>query len=289
VLNKNLKTMKKRFKAGIEGILLSLLFMLPALCLGQDDKAIISAYMTKLTIARNNVRMQKYRMTAIYTNLDFYGNFTNKTKITGDYTRGLDSGAAKWNNVYISASNSSTEPFPAGIKQEYMENISYIPSQKMLEAGAFKDFPPNPESVLSRNLIWDMMVIEGFAWDNADSLKLNKSYTISGSNGKFAMADIGNYSHKDIQLTWTGISAFNDDLCAVIEFRAIDNRLEIEMPGLKTKGTEQYWGTVWVSEISGLIEYAEMFSGTAQEIEVTGMQNKFVAKTIRELRVEKIN
>ena len=36
--------------------------------------------------------LQKYRMTAVYTNRDLYGNFTGKTKITGDYTMGLENG-----------------------------------------------------------------------------------------------------------------------------------------------------------------------------------------------------
>ena len=60
------------------------------------------------------------------------------------------------------------------------------------------------------------------------------------------------------------------------------------MEGFKTKGTEQYWGTVWVSLKTRLMEYAVMYGGTIQEIEVTGLENKFLVKTIRELWVEKI-
>jgi hypothetical protein len=180
-------------------------------------------------------------MTAVYTNRDLYGNFTGKTKITGDYTRGIENGFVFWNEVYIAGSDSYTEPFNKGKKQEYMEQIKYIPSPKMLEPSAFKDFPPNPESVFSRNLIWDMMAIEGFAWDHTDSLELNRSYQIKDSSNEFAMADIGTYSHENIQLIWTGISAYSDEICAVIEFRAVDNRIAMEMEGFKTGGTEQYW------------------------------------------------
>ena len=46
----------------------------------------------------------------------------------------------------------------------------------MLEADAFKNFPATPENVFARNLIWDMMSIERFAWNYSDSLKLNKPY-----------------------------------------------------------------------------------------------------------------
>jgi hypothetical protein len=227
-------------------------------------------------------------MTAVYTNRDLYGNFMDKTKVSGDYTRGLENGFVKWNNIYISDSKNFSEPFPAGTNQEYMEDIKYVPSSQMLNAEAFKNFPAGPQSVFAKNLIWDMMTIEGFAWDYTDSLKLNRNYRIPDIMGEFNMADIGTYFHNEIQLCWTGISAMNDELCAVIEYRAIDNKVEISMAGLKTKGTEQYWGTVWVSLKTRLIESAVMYGGTIQEIEVTGLTNKFLVKTIRELWVDKI-
>ena len=60
------------------------------------------------------------------------------------------------------------------------------------------------------------------------------------------------------------------------------------MAGLKTKGTEQYWGTTWVSLKTRSIESAVMYGGSIQEIEVAGMADKFLVKTIRELWVDKI-
>jgi hypothetical protein len=80
----------------------------------------------------------------------------------------------------------------------------------------------------------------------------------------------------------------NNEICAIIEYRAVDNLLEINMDQIKGKGTEQYWGTTWVSLKSGIIEYADTYSGTIQELQVKGMDNKFLAKTIREIKVEKI-
>lgn len=265
-----------------------LLMIIPSVSKGQSEKEVIGKYLRELAAVPVSNALQKYRMTAVYTNRDLYGNFMEKTKVSGDYTRGLENGLVQWNNVYISGSKNFQEPFPSGIKQEYIENLKYVPSSKMLDAEAFKNFPANPMSVLAKNLIWDMMTIEGFAWDYLDSLKLNRNYRIPDIMGEFAMADIGTYSHTEIQLCWTGISAMNDELCAVIEYRAIDNKIEMSMAGLKTKGTEQYWGTVWVSLKTRLIESAVMYGGTIQEIEVTGLTDKFLVKTIRELWVEKI-
>jgi hypothetical protein len=132
------------------------------------------------------------------------------------------------------------------------------------------------------------MSVEIFAWRYNDSLKLNGTYVIPDITGEFNMADIGKYNHAAIQLCWTGISMINKELCAVIEYRALNNKLEIATGNIKTKGTEQYWGNTWISLKSKQIEFAQMYSATFQEVEVKGMKDKFLIKTIRELEVDKI-
>jgi hypothetical protein len=256
---------------------------------GQGEKAVVKKYLTSLPKIQLSNSVAKYRMTGVYTNRDLYGNFTGKIRVTGDYTRGLENGYATWNNVSIANSNKDDEPFQDGVRQEYMENFKYIPSEKMVsDKDAFKNFPASPENVYARNLIWDMMSFEIFAWNYWDSLKLNKTFIIPEINGQFDMAEIGKYSHKKILLSWTGISVENGELCAVVNFDAIDNKVELDMGQIKTKGTEQYWGTVLVSLKTKNIEHAIMYSGTIQEIEVQGMKDKFLVKTIRELEVNRI-
>jgi hypothetical protein len=230
----------------------------------------------------------KYRMTAIYTNRDLYGNFTGKTLITGDCAMRSESDTLSWNNVFLSSSDNYSEPFGQGKKLEYAENFSYVPSSKMLEAASFKGFLNSPEAVFAKNLVWDMMTIQEFGLKFLDSLKLNQVYRIRDTNGKFAMADIGNYTHTQIQLSWTGISVIDEEICAVVEYRAIDNMIELNMTGFRSKGTEQYWGTAWVSLKSGMVAQADMYSGTIQELEISGMKDKLLVKTIRELQLDKI-
>jgi hypothetical protein len=281
--------MKNKLFPLFAGVLILSAIAIPASGYGQNQKAVVKKYLTKLPSGKPEYIMSKYRMTAIYTNMDLYGNFTNKMLVTGDYTRGLENDQVSWNNVIISGSNKKSEPFDGGVRQDYMENIMYVPSSKMLETDAFKNFPVNAENVFARNLIWDMMTIEMFAWDYSDSLKLNQKYVIPKITGEFNMADIGTYEHAGIELCWTGISLMNNKMCAVMEYRAIDNKLKITMEQINTSGTEQYWGTTWISLENKLIEYAEMYGGTIQEIEVKGLKDKLLIKTIRELWVEKID
>lgn len=281
--------MKAKLKSGCTGLLISLLIMAPSVAKGQSEKAFTKKYLGELPKVQLSNTLQKFRMTAVYTNRDLYGNFTGKIKVSGDYTRGLQGDSVAWNNVYIAHAGIEDQPFDGGTKQDYIENFRYIPSVKMVQdKDVFKKFPSSLENIYARNLIWDMMSFEVFAWNHYDSLKLNKTYTIPDINGKFNMAEIGTYSHKKILLTWSGVSMANGALCAVIEFNAIDNKIEMDMEQIKSKGTEQYWGTILVSLKTKNIEHAVMYSGTIQEIEVRGMKDKFVVKTIRELEVNKI-
>jgi hypothetical protein len=280
--------MKTIWKSFIRGILVVTVIMVPGFLNGQNQKTTIKKYLTELPSSAVKTSLQKYRMTAVYTNRDLYGNFTGKTKVSGDYTWGMENGQVKWNNVRIAGSDNYSEPFQEGKKQEYMENMTYVPSSDMLKEDAFKNFPASAENVLARNLIWDMSTIEEFAWKYPDSLILNRKYSLKEGIGEFDMGNIGTYNHNDIQVCWTGISAIGGRLCAVIEYRAVDNIISLTMEQMNTKGTEQYWGTTWIDLETRQIEYAEMYGGTIQEIEVRGFKDKFLVKTIRELWVERI-
>lgn len=280
--------MKTRLNSGYAVLLIIIFISVTAVSAGQSEKSVVKRYLTELPEVQMSSLPQKYRMTAEYVNRDLYGNFTGKTRVSGDYTKGASGDSSMWNNVYISTSNNYSEPFPAGKKQEYMENFRYIPSDKMMEEKAFSSFPKTVENVFARNLIWDMMAAETFAWSYYDSLKLNVPFVIPDIKGGFSMADIGNYSHNKIIISWKGITEINGQLCAVIDFNAIDNKLELTMDMIKSKGTEQYWGSVLVSLKTKNLEQAVMYSGTIQEIEVAGMKDKLLIKTIRELEISKI-
>jgi hypothetical protein len=280
--------MKKIMNSGFKGILLILIIFIPFISAGQSSKAFVKKYLTQLPDVPVGKSLGKYRMTAVYINRDLYGNFTGKIQVSGDYTRGLPGDSVTWDNVLLSSSNSFKDPFPAGRKQLYMENIKYVPSSKILEESVFKNFTSNPENVYARNLMWDMFSLEIFAWNYYDSLNLNKPYIIPDIKGEFDMAEIGKYSHDKVVVYWRGVSEIRGELCAVLDFTALDNKLELTMDIIKSRGTEQYWGSLLVSLKTKSIEQASLYSGSMQEIEVKGIKDKILVKTIRELEVTRI-
>jgi ABC-type oligopeptide transport system substrate-binding subunit len=91
--------MKKKLNSGFVGLLVSLLIILPSVSKGQSEKAVVKKYLGALPKVERSKTLQKYQMTAVYINRDLYGNFTGKTKVSGDYTSGLPGDSSMWNNV----------------------------------------------------------------------------------------------------------------------------------------------------------------------------------------------
>jgi hypothetical protein len=284
-----MKNAKAQFLNLFIFIILTGFFVLPD-CYSQIKQKSVYEHLKQLphdlTIDNNFQRI--YLMTAEYYNRDIYGSFMNKVRVTGEYTRGLGNLFVEWNNCYIAFSDSLKKDFPTGIKQDYMENLTYIPSNKMLEKSAFEKFPADPNSVYSKNLIWDMMAIETFAWQHFNDLQLNQPYVVPELKGEFQMADVGSYEHTNVQLCWTGISKIRNELCAILEYKAFDNLLNMNTAGIKTKGIENYWGSVYVSLTNMQVEFALMHSNTVQDIEIEGVPQNLIVNTTRHLKVELI-
>jgi hypothetical protein len=261
---------------------------------GQND-CLIDQYLIGLPhgLELTEKTPQKYLMTAVYYNKDIYGNFSDKAQVSGEYTRGFEDGTVKWNNVRISQSKQLDGVFPEGTKQEYMENFTYKPSEEMVTQSAFEGFPENnPSDFHVKNLVWDMMGFEAFAWAYYDSLKLNCEYAPKSINGKVDLAGAGYFENNNIRLLFSGITKMNGETCAVIQFLAMDNPLQIntEISGTKIdfKGRSHYWGNVLVSLKDKQIEQATLYEDVVMKINIPGVQTD-IANTTRELKVEKMN
>ena len=230
--------------------------------------------------------LQKYVVTTDHFNTDIFGNFFNKIRIKGDYTRGLPNKQVKWNNVSVAMSMSRNDEFSAGSPVAYMENFSYKVSEDMLKPEKFSTFTEN--SAYTKNLVWDMMGIEGLAWVNFNDLELNKPFKATFFNGKMDLAGMGSFENKDMVITWTGITERNGEYCAVIEFRTMNNPLEYTGDGMSMKGRSHYWGTIWVSVEDKQVEHAVLFEDVVMEIQLPGQTNKQIMDATREISFVKV-
>jgi len=230
--------------------------------------------------------LQKFVVTTDHFNTDIFGNFFNKIRIKGDYTRGLPDEQVKWNNVSVAMSMSRNDEFSAGSPVAYMENFSYKVSEDMLKPEKFSTFTEH--SAYTKNLVWDMMGIEGLAWVNFNDLELNKPFKATFFNGKMDLAGMGSFENKDMVITWTGITERNGEYCAVIEFRTMNNPLEFTDDGMSMKGRSHYWGTIWVSVEDKQVEHAVLFEDVVLEMNLPGQTGKQIIDAVREISFVKV-
>jgi hypothetical protein len=230
--------------------------------------------------------LQKYVVTTDHFNTDIFANFFNKMRVKGEYTRGLENGKVKWNNCSVAMSMSRDAEFPAGAPISYMEDFSYLVTADMLNPENFTTFTEN--SAFAKNLIWDMMAIEGFGWSAWDKLKLNEPYSAKDFNGKMELAGQGSFENKDVYLTWTGVSQRNGESCAVIEYQTMNNPLDYSGEGMSMKGRSHYWGTIWVSLEDKQIEHAVLFEDVVMEMQLPGQTNKQIMDATREISFVKV-
>jgi hypothetical protein len=228
-----------------------------------------------------------YELITDYYNHDILGNFTSKMRVRGIYTRGLKDGNVRWNNVTIAQASTLDQIFPEGTKQDYIENFTYNTSDNMMKAEAFKNFPPTT-GVFAKNLVWDALSFEVFAWTYFDSLQLNIPYAASKINRKIDLEDLGSFENKHIKLTWTGISTMNQKICAVIEFLAMDNPLDFKTNFIQMKGRSHYWGTVWVSLSDKQIEHGVLNEDVNMDMKMNGQEKGQLLNTTREIELNRI-
>jgi hypothetical protein len=229
----------------------------------------------------------KFVMIADYYNHDILGNYINKMQVKGTYTRGLENGNVKWNDVTISQGAGLDQAYPAGAKQTYMEDFTYNPNNDLIATNIFKNFPA-ATGVFGKNLVWDVVSFEVFGWIYYDSLQLNVPFTAKKMNGKMDLPELGSFENKDIKLTWTGISMMNNKICAVIEFLAMDNPLDFKTDFIQMKGRSHYWGTLWLSLSDKQIEYGILHEDVNMDMKMAGQEKSQLLNTTRKIEFIKI-
>ncbi|HWP42840.1 MAG TPA: hypothetical protein VNO14_06375, partial [Blastocatellia bacterium] len=219
--------------------------------------------------------------------LDTLGRPLGKERVSGEYVRALPDGKVRWNNVRIAKASSFDQPFPEGELQRYMEGFTYSLPRRgdMLEKEFFKGFPE--AEIKTKNLVWDMHMIEEFSWDYFDKLELNKPYTLNSQPEDVPLAGAGTFQNRRIELTWVGLSKRNDEICALIQYRTFMNRFTTSMGNMSFKGRSHYWGDMWVSLEDKQIEYATLFEDVLVEFNLPGQGGKQQVGVLRIGKVEK--
>jgi hypothetical protein len=224
---------------------------------------------------------QTYRFTCDYYYLDTKGNLVRRERVSALYTRGLPNGEVRWADVTVAEGKDWADTFGAPQKRGFMEGFTYrreATQEEMLSPEFFRGFPPM--AMQERNLVWDTAMLEGFGQGQFQNLALNKPYHLDLS-AAIPLAGAGTFQHRDIQLTWMGISPRNGQECALIDYRAFFNRLNVSTPGLNLVGSSHYWGQIWVSLATKQIEYGTLYEAVMGELKLGGQETPQIVNVFR--------
>ncbi|HEU0142354.1 MAG TPA: hypothetical protein VFQ79_21715 [Bryobacteraceae bacterium] len=231
---------------------------------------------------------QTYRFTCDYYYLDTKGNPGRRERVSALYLRDLPEDRVRWSGVEIAESSGSSGNFGPARKCDFMEGFSYARAslKDMLAPGFFRGFPPT--AMFERNLVWDTHMIENFGQDYFPDLKLNIPFHVPQS-GALSLAGAGTVTLKDLQLIWTGISQRNGQECAVIDYRAFLNTLDMKMPEISIVAGSNFWGQIWVSLGTKRIEYGTLNEGVVGEMSVQDQKKPWVVNIFRMGVFEPVN
>jgi len=208
-----------------------------------------------------------YKFTVVYNSANNRGEISGRQRFTGEYTRGLPDGEVVWRNVTSATATGETGPFGASQKRDFMEGFRYRNDfETTFSPDFFKGFPAT--AVMERNLVWDTGMIETFGQRSFDDLRLNEPY--HAISGDAPMPGVGVFHNRDVVLEWVGRSLRNGVECAVIEYQAFFNPLEIAMGGMTLNGRSDYWGQIWVSLETKQIEYATLYESVVGDMKLPG-------------------
>lgn len=221
-----------------------------------------------LGMATKDAGPRTYRFTVDYQSANLQGVVVQRQRIVGEYTRGLAGGEVQWKNVAQADADGASGPFGALQKRVFMEGFRYVNDLgATMQPGFFKGFPPT--AVFERNLVWDTGMMELFGQGYFEKLKLNEPYHAM-ANQDVKMPAMGTFHNRDVVLEWVGLSYRNGQECALIDYRAFLNPLEIATGGMTLRARSDYWGQIWVSLKTKQIEYGTLYEEVLGEMQLPG-------------------
>jgi hypothetical protein len=211
-----------------------------------------------------------WRFVCDYYNLDVRGNLTGRQRVSAQYQRGLPGDKVRWSDVTVADGKEWADVFPAPRKREFMDGFNYPISavDKMMQPDFFTGFPADAHQ--ERNLVWDTHMFEGFAAAYPDELKMNIPY--HAGTGDVPLAGAGKFTNHDIQLTLVGMPERGGEKCALIDYAAFFNQLDMAAPGFRMQGRSHYWGQIWVSVSTRRIKYATLFEDVLGDMTLANQQ-----------------
>lgn len=270
---------------------LFLVLILSANCLyGQKNS--IEKYFSKQPseIKNKSSEFQEYNVILKWQNLDpINSNKFSCNAVNATYMVGLKNGYVGWKNVSQSQVKDFQEAVVNGTEMPSFNNFSYKAiNTDFLKEDFYKDIPAEQHD-LAKWLVSDAIQMQSFAWFVFDSLNYNKEFRPKlMDNYDIKFENWVKFTSRYQKIIWSGITKFNNEICAIIKYESLFNPLEMNKPEMSFKGRSLYWGELWISLEDKQVEYATMVEDVVFELNLTGNPDKQLIDLQRDIKFTKI-
>ncbi len=211
-------------------------------------------------IKSRNSEIQKYDITLKWQNLDaISGNKINCNAVKATYIVGLDNDYVGWNNVSLAQIDDFNQTQYKATDLPAFNDFTYKAMDTAFLSEEFYKNIPVEQRDLAKWLVSDAVQMQGLAWYVFDSLEFNKVFVpklLENYDVKFE--DWVTFTNRYQKLIWSGISKYNDEICAIVKFESYYNPIKIENKQMSVKGRALYYGEMWISLEDKQVEYASM-------------------------------
>jgi hypothetical protein len=246
-------------------------------------------YLTDLpkTLTVDNSTPQTYEVSLHWNNRDIDGVLINNNLVKALYTRGLEDGYVRWNDVQMKNLMDTL-----GVMRQIPElnGLLYkVDGDNFVKQEFYKNFPQQHVDLI-RWFVQDGVAIETYGWMYFDSLKLNEVfYPAYFQNQRIDIENYVNFTNQSLSLRWTGVSKRNNETCAIIHYQAMYNNIDANTDVMKLSGRSLYWGDIWISLTDKQIEYATMYEDVVFKMTLKANNLEQRLDLQREIIFKKIN
>ena len=236
-------------------------FMLTVNCLYGQKINIEQCFLIQPSEINNkSYELQEYDVTLKWQNLDaISGNKFNCNITKAIYIVGLDNEYVGWKNFNLAQINDFNQKVFKWTALPSFNNFTYkVNDTDFLKEDFYKNIPPEQRD-LAKWLVSDAIQMQGLAWYVFDSLEFNKEFIpklLENYDVKFE--DWVTFSSRYQKLIWSGITKYNNEICAIVKFESLYNLVEIDNEDMSVKGRSLYYGEMWISLEDKQVEYASM-------------------------------
>lgn len=234
--------------------------------------------------------IQEYAVTLKWQNIDpINGTVFNCNAVKATYCTGLKNDSVSWKDVSEAQVSDFLQKEFKGTSLPSFDGFTYkINETNFLGEDFYSTIPPEQRD-LAKWLVSDAIQMQGLAWYVFDSLAFNKPYLpkfLNNYDVKFK--DWVTFTSRYQKLTWSGITKYNNEVCAMIKFESLNNPVNIENLQMSVKGRSLYYGEMWISLSDKQVEYASMVEDVVMKLKSAIFPEEQLINLQREIIFNKV-